>query len=368
MNILKNKTKSICPECFKEIDARIIEDSGKVFMIKTCEIHGEFKVMIEKNVSFYKKIMNKPLQKRIPYSSIMVPITSRCNLNCKICYYPKREGYDIPLDEYEKVISTFEGKKVRLSGGEPTLRENLDDIIKCTSKHGKISFLTTNGLTLADPKLVKRLKMAGLNTVFFSFNGFKKDTSLEINSSDILGLKLKALQNLKKEGVEVILSTLLHRGLNETELKDIFEFVLEQHPFISEWRIRTSNLIGRHVTTQPFFLSELFDMVADIMQDKLSITKQQIMNSFIRNKSKVDCGPCRFYIDLYKKNITDKMFNKVFYGNNPPHLKIVLRSWPNKYNMDLEEMKRCPSSFLVKDGRLFPFCYALVMGEKEIEL
>jgi len=89
MKLIK-KTKSRCPKCLKIIDASVFEKKDEVWMYKKCDKHGKFKGFIEKDVEFYRKMMNNKGDV-CPAQTVIIPITHKCNLNCKFCFYPKRK-------------------------------------------------------------------------------------------------------------------------------------------------------------------------------------------------------------------------------------------------------------------------------------
>ncbi|MEM0285734.1 MAG: radical SAM protein, partial [Candidatus Methanomethyliaceae archaeon] len=103
-------TKSLCPECLRVIDAEIYEDNGKVYIRKTCEIHGNFKDLYWSDYSLFEKAnkyeyigdgIKNPrtsIDKGCPYDCGICPshkshtvlaiidVTNRCNLKCPICF------------------------------------------------------------------------------------------------------------------------------------------------------------------------------------------------------------------------------------------------------------------------------------------
>ncbi|MEM4267569.1 MAG: hypothetical protein QXK37_01930, partial [Candidatus Woesearchaeota archaeon] len=89
------ETRSICPVCFKEIDAVVVEKSNAVYIKKRCSSHGVFFSLLEKNADFYKKLMttkyNLNKENKKSYKSFMFPLTSDCNMNCDFCYNPKKQ-------------------------------------------------------------------------------------------------------------------------------------------------------------------------------------------------------------------------------------------------------------------------------------
>jgi len=392
MNILKERTKSICPICFKEIDAKIYEKDKKAFMSKSCNEHGSFEVLIEKDARIYKKLMNKnELQKRIPFTNLMIPVTYSCNLNCPICYFPHKDRPDLPLEDIKKIISDFEGPGIRISGGEPTLREDLPEIINFIRKEGKTPVLITNGLKLAEAGYVKKLKASGLQKVSFSFNGLNDEVYNKINGRPLLNIKLKSLKNLMREKIKVILSVMLLKGTNDKELKKIYRFYIKNQRYFDSLRIRAAVFLGRYNADQEqTYLSEIIDAMSHI----IGVSSEELIEmSLALNKG--NHLPCQIdfnlaQVFLRKSNMMNKitpLFNKIKFGatllkelglinvydifmkkllGRDPflNLRIFIRVWHDKYRIDLVELGRCPSSHLVGEtGNIVPFCYGLIFND-----
>ena len=109
---------------------------------------------------------------------------------------------------------------IQLSGGEPTLREDLDAIIRlCKEKGFPYIQLNTNGLRFAaDPSLAKRLKEAGLTCVFLQFDGLDDATHRRLRAASLRMQKEAAVDACASAGLPVILVPTLARGINEHEL------------------------------------------------------------------------------------------------------------------------------------------------------
>lgn len=356
MQILK-KTRSLCPVCLSEIDAEIVEKENKVYMNKNCEKHGSFTTLLEKNVSFYKRVMHATYDKRTNFNRIMIPITHKCNLNCTFCYLPKRDSKELTIEEIKNIIKNFKGERVRFGGGEPTLREDLPELIRFTLKNKKIPVLVTNGLKLADMDYFKKLHHAGLKILNLAFNGFKEETNTALSSRNTTELKLQAFYNAKKLKIKTGMSMLVHRGTNEDEVGDVFKLCWDNRDFVIDFRLRTSNLIGRHVTTEPFTLSELFELLCR----SVGIDTQQAIRKLLRDRRDVSSCTCKVKLMLYEDDGKPSLRKPGL--SVKPSMSLSLRSWPNKYNIDLEEMNNCLSSHLTMTKEELPFCYALIMNE-----
>jgi len=112
---------------------------------------------------------------------------------------------------------------VQFSGGEPTLRDDLPEIISKAVELGFIQTqIATNGIRLAkDVTLAGTLRRAGLSTVYLQFNGVSKQTDRFIE------LKKKAIENCRDVGQGVVLVPTIGRGLNEHEVGEIILFAAQ---------------------------------------------------------------------------------------------------------------------------------------------
>lgn len=395
------RTRSICPECFKEVDAEVYIEGNTVLMRKTCPKHGEHRVVLERNAEFYIKAMNKDYNKGKARSEcLMVPFTHKCNLNCKMCYLPYKNK-DLPLDFFKRVINNFEGSSMRISGGEPTLRKDLPELLSYISKKGLRYDLVTNGLKFADELYLKNLKKkSGLDQVHFSLNALNDKVLGKIDGCKAVNSKLKGLENLKKHGVKVVLSTMLLRGVNEPELKKIFDYYLENDDSIVQWRLRSGVQIGRYKDAEPFSVSELIYEICKAT----GIDAKGVIKDF-NKKRNVNAMPCKFtlYLFFYKNGNDSYLlfpevnhkdmallfhsgFKKFVFGYklvkhkgighlarylkdkklNKGKIRVLtveIRSWPTKHTVDLGEVSYCASRNLAEDGKVYPFCYSFIIND-----
>ena len=117
---------------------------------------------------------------------------------------------------------------VQFSGGEPTMRDDLVDIVKKAKELGFPQVqIATNGVKLAKkPKLARELKDAGLDTVYLHFDGVTSDTN------PFLAIHTKTLENLRKTGLGTVLVPTVIRGRNDHQLGDIIRFAIENIAFV----------------------------------------------------------------------------------------------------------------------------------------
>jgi uncharacterized radical SAM superfamily Fe-S cluster-containing enzyme len=195
------ETISLCPICAKDCPAFYEEEPGGMFLVIECAEHGRFGELVEDDTSFFKEGYEREYEKALDH--LVLPITYRCNLNCKYCYTLSNTSLELPedkeLDNLTAIFKTFDGN-ITLIGGEPTLRRDLFQLIemaKDINRNRKIS-LGTNGQKLRDLRYVKRLKDSGLDFVFLSFNDIHYDESEAVYQN-----KMEALKNCLKMGMPV---------------------------------------------------------------------------------------------------------------------------------------------------------------------
>lgn len=164
-----------------------------------------------------------------PIKSIRISLTNRCNIKCFYCHHDgiMPQSYEMTPLEIERIakISRELGiGKIRLSGGEPLVRE---DIVEIVYRIAKIKFhdiaLTTNGVLLADYS--EELVDAGLNRVNISLDTLNPETYRFITQKNYLNKVKKGI----KKAVEVNLNPIkvnmvLMKGINDEEIWDMFRF------------------------------------------------------------------------------------------------------------------------------------------------
>jgi GTP 3',8-cyclase len=169
---------------------------------------------------------------------LRVSLTDRCNFRCFYCLphgeppiAPKEQM--LSYEEIEYVCEIFVSlgiEKIRLTGGEPMLRRDIETIIRKLSKfkaNGLIDLaLTTNGYFL--PDRARSLKEAGLDRVTISLDSLKGDVFKRMTGVDVLDKVLAGIAAAKEAGLEPIkINAVIVRGHNETEVADFAAFARE---------------------------------------------------------------------------------------------------------------------------------------------
>ena len=160
-------------------------------------------------------------QRRFQY--LRLSITELCNFQCQYClpngYRPNKDHKFLSLNEIDNVISTFTElgvHKIRLTGGEPTLRRDFMDILSIISAYPSIKQLaiTTNGSRLL--KNVDSWQQAGLNAINISIDSFSPYVFKQITGQDRLSELIQGVDKSLEVGIsKVKINTVLMRNMND---------------------------------------------------------------------------------------------------------------------------------------------------------
>jgi uncharacterized radical SAM superfamily Fe-S cluster-containing enzyme len=199
---------------------------------------------------------------------VLFEVTSRCDLaECAYCFAGSSHGGRAPsLDELTAQMKSFvkPGETfIQLSGGEPSVREDLPDIVRAAVDLGCAYVqLNTNGLKLAlDEKFASNLAEAGLSFVFMQFDGVDDAIYRHLRGRDMLEIKMRAIENCAKYKIGVTLVPTLVRGVNTDAVGDIVRFAASRSPAVRGVHFQPVCFMGRHLdgdySTERFTLDEL---------------------------------------------------------------------------------------------------------------
>lgn len=163
---------------------------------------------------------------------LRVSVTERCNFRCQYCM-PEKPFSWVPKENllsYEDLFkfikaSIDEGiKKVRITGGEPLLREGLAVFLKMIFdyKNDIDLALTTNGFLL--PKVAQKLKDSGLKRINISLDTLNQATAAKIAQKDVLETVLKGIQAAADAGLKIKINCVPIKGINDNDVLDVLEF------------------------------------------------------------------------------------------------------------------------------------------------
>jgi hypothetical protein len=174
-------------------------------------------------------------------------------LSCPVCFAESRTPAtdpDIQTIErwFKLLLSTGGPYNIQLSGGEPTLRDDLPEIITLGRSLGFSFFqLNTNGVRLArDAGYVRSLKEAGLGCVFLQFDGTSDTIYETIRGTPLLETKTKAISNCAEQRLGVVLVPTLVPGVNTTDIGGIIDYALARMPAVRGVHFQPISYFGRY--------------------------------------------------------------------------------------------------------------------------
>ena len=166
---------------------------------------------------------------------LRVSVTERCNFRCQYCM-PEKPFSWVPKENllsFEELflfmkVAMDEGvNKIRITGGEPLLREDLESFIKMIHdyKPDIDLALTTNGYLL--PHTAQKLKDAGLKRLNVSLDSLKPEVAQKIAQKDVLGQVLKGIDKALEVGLGVKINMVPLKGINDNEILDVMDYCME---------------------------------------------------------------------------------------------------------------------------------------------
>jgi hypothetical protein len=261
-NLVKN-TKSLCPQCLKKIDARLVEKNGKILIQKECPEHGKFEDVYYGDAVLYQQFMKEfhtgegvenPITEstgNCPFdcglcdnhktSTVLavMDVTNDCNFRCPICFANAAQaGYKFEpgMEQIEKMLDVLREERppcgaILFSGGEPTIREDLPEIVALAKIKGfKQLMIATNGKVLADDaSKVQELREAGLSTIYLQFDGVTPEPYVVARGFNALPLKKQVIRNVRKfkDTPNIVLVPTVVKGVNDQQVGSIIRFAAE---------------------------------------------------------------------------------------------------------------------------------------------
>jgi len=269
--------QSVCPVCLKPIPAEHHTIRGETFLVKACPEHGEFRTIVWRGAPDFKEwsrpkvpsLPRKPVTRvdkgcpldcglcdahRQHTCTAVLEVTWRCDLGCPVCF--ASSGKTAPPDlTQERVGWLLERVKeasglcnLQFSGGEPTVRDDLPDLIRL-AKEKQFPFvqLNTNGLRLGrEPGYAKSLAEAGLSSVFLQFDGTDDTIYSALRGKPLLEIKLAAIKALAEAGIGIVLVPTVVPGLNDGDLGNIIRLAADNSPAVRGVHFQPVSYFGRY--------------------------------------------------------------------------------------------------------------------------
>jgi uncharacterized radical SAM superfamily Fe-S cluster-containing enzyme len=392
------------------LSAQIVADEyDRVWMVRTCPEHGKIETMVWPDAQHYDWISSLAFPKVLPRRDALhatskacptgcgichrhqrkptlveIEVTLRCNLRCPVCFMSAEENYaDVPLEklaEFYEAIAQTAGIEtgVQITGGEPTLRADLPEIVRMGRQRGFWGIeVNTNGVVISqDNGYLEKLVEAGLTGIYLQFDGVTAEPYRQIRGADLLATKLRAVKRCREVGVQVVLAMTIVSGINSDEIGAVIDYALDNADVIAG------------VALQPAFTSGRFDakrVVPLTMGDVIFMLEKQT-RGLIRATdiwplgcSHPLCDTGTFlvpdeagyvpvtrdlsreeYLALYDPDSPQgSVFGDIVAKKqlSPERgLSVIIMNYMDAFTMDLERMEECSMFVTMPDGRLIPFC------------
>ena len=287
------RTQSLCPVCLRRVEAsyeRSADDALTVVLRKTCPDHGTFSVPVWRESEpgapatppftawsrpkspSYPDNPHTPILRGCPFDCGLCPahaqhtctglfeVTMRCDMACPLCYAEagsvsnqiSDEAADVPLSVIAAQMDTLKEASglcnVQISGGEPTMRDDLPQIIGMARQRGfGLVQINSNGLRLSRQQgYARALREAGLDSVYLQWDGVRESSFAALRGRDCLDFKHRAVRNCAEAGLGVVLVATLVRGVNDGELGDLVRMALELGPAVRGLHMQPAAFFGRY--------------------------------------------------------------------------------------------------------------------------
>jgi hypothetical protein len=436
------ETESVCPDCLKRIPAQLVARGEDVVMEKRCAEHGEFRTPVWRGLPSFDGWRRTKAVARVaanyseerrgcPFDCGICPnhrqigctglleITGRCNLDCPVCFADSgsRPAADPSLGKigewYRRVMEVNGPCSIQLSGGEPTMRDDLPEIIRLGRDSG-FSFiqLNSNGIRLAAEKgYARTLKQAGLVSLFLQFDGSEDAIYEKLRGRALLKEKYLAIENCIASGIGVVLVPTIVAGVNSRNLGEIIRTALQLGPGLRGVHFQPAARFGRYPTglgsagrlTLPELMTALEQQTgglvtsADFQPPGCEHERCSFHGSFIRlpggtlrpvstPRSKGCCGQAEDPREDVRRTVAlvarqwaaparplqpdgasatsalplvegapfslDQFLEQAVDNS----FTISGMAFQDAWNLDLERLKNCCIHVVAPDGRLIPFC------------
>ena len=272
MGDIIRKTRSVCPVCLENLPAQLVrEDGGRIVLEKTCPRHGGFHVPVwDGKMDWEQWLLETPplpegsalrcpadcgicAEHEIGTCCALLEVTNRCNLRCRFCFADGgTDSNDPSLDELKDAVRDIVRRcgnvLLQLSGGEPTLRGDLPELVRYAKEAGcSYVQLNTNGIRLAqDPAYAEQLRDAGLDIVFLQFDGTRDDIYETLRGKALLETKLEAVRVCSALRVGVTLVPTVVKGVNDDNLGELIALAASLAPGVRGVHFQPVSWFGRY--------------------------------------------------------------------------------------------------------------------------
>jgi uncharacterized radical SAM superfamily Fe-S cluster-containing enzyme len=291
------RTDSLCPQCVPEIrreilegqrplsdliqqrpgeiPAWIVERDGRILMVKDCPRHGHFEDVLSIDVEFFRHLEETFPGRDIPAHNdgrlhrhgsstirwgrgavLTIDLTNRCNMMCDPCFMDANQVgfvHELSWEDIRRLLDNALSIKprrqmsVQFSGGEPTLSPYFLDAVRYARQVGYNSVqAATNGIRFARSfEFCQAAAEAGLRYVYLQFDGIGNAANAHRRVGNLFDVKLRAIENLHRAGVEIVLVITIVNGVNNEQVGRVVEFARDNPDKIAFCAFQPVSFTGR---------------------------------------------------------------------------------------------------------------------------
>ena len=280
------RTQSLCPVCKRPTEAFYVEEGGRVYFRKSCPTHGAVSSIAADDAEVFAEWMRAPVVNIAPQQAltagadgecplhcgtcdrhlqtaccVLLDVTDRCNQSCPWCFARAADGGGTDGDPslarierlYDRLTELGEERKfnIQLSGGEPTVRDDLPEILAMGRRKGfEYIQLNTNGRRLAlEDGYAEKIKEAGASVAFLQFDGLRDDIYKALRGAPMLAVKHKAVERCRRAGLPVTLVPTVLKDVNLDSVGDMIRYMFDNLDVVKGIHFQPASFFGRHPQT-----------------------------------------------------------------------------------------------------------------------
>ena len=255
-------TNSLCSTCLRKVEAKVIFQEGRVYLVKHCPEHKQEKVLISTDVDYYQFSRRCS---QAGHDAEEIQHDDRARLPVRLRAVPRPRAAQLPgaggdhrpvqpdlpdllrrelaaaavhrsLEQVAFMLDCVVRNErrpdiVQISGGEPTIHPEFFEVLDLARERPiKHLMLNTNGVRIAnDPEFARRLAgyMPGFE-VYLQFDSLDARPQQVMRGADLVEVRRRALEHLNEHGISTTLVVTLEKGLNDDQLGAIIDFALTQ--------------------------------------------------------------------------------------------------------------------------------------------
>lgn len=426
-------TESVCPKCLQRIPAMRVTKGTETRLVKHCPQHGAFSTPVWRSPHtatkftdwLRPKIPSTPptistmVEKGCPFDCglcaehrqhscmALIEVTWKCNLSCPVCFASAENNSNARTTPtksdifqlLESTMRTTGGCNLQFSGGEPTIRDDLPELVAEAKRIGfPFVQINTNGIRAAQqPNYAATLAAAGVDSVFLQFDGLRKSTWQAFRNADLLEIKKKAISAFADANIGIVLVPVISPTINKDEIGDIIRFAIDHAPAVRGVHFQPISYFGRYPVapadteriTLPELAEELEKQTKNLVAtgDFVPPTCEHALCSFHANyiinddntlqllsvpKNSCSCKPkpaaegakkARSFVrsqwaaaeqkePLQEVTELDSFIQKA----STRRFAISAMAFQDAWSLDIERLKGCCIHVVAPDGKLIPFC------------